>query len=820
MMPTPNSRRHAANWTIRYLTLLLQIIACCLLTTTIYLFHLHHYSIQHNPEYGNNNEGGVHNNSPGGSALRHKLDLANFILQKGKLNQNQDGVKEAAKEHGWKGNSVENFVRPVIIDKNEKEKEIKEEPRSSSVMKDATNNYDKSYLDNMQSWPKLQKALLQNNMLPPPIPRTHVQRGFSGLPSDQTPSLNGALRGTIHCPNTDSQINEVLSSMLAFWNEPRGVRDELAEYYYTDKDGVQKQHPFIPKPLDDNFDPRNPHDVKAIKTKRRRYLTFEPDTGGWNNLRISFENILILAALSGRTLVLPPEQTIYLLDAKRGDKRGGKRQYTDYFNLTENSEFLKRVPIITAEDFLHLEGGDDGFVPLTGYNTTKNLHLYQIAKSCEERKKSDVFCEDLYDHYLAHGQLAPFRSEPPPETCFIVDRDVFLYGEEYIPKIPEDIQSRIREFCKKREPIYYNKTMHDAPVWHFETMDLKTRLLTHSYALIFFTDPIVDHFYKRFARDYFRYHDDVYCASGKIILAMQYENDILSGTNNPSTDLDRELVGGYSSLHVRRGDLQFKEVIFDSATWYENTKELWKPNEIIYIATDERDASFFDDFREKHSGPLHFFDDFKNLAGLDSIDKTLYGMIDTIVAGRGSVFAGTWFSTFSGYICRLRGYWGMSKYFTYYSYLERKFFMHEWMNVGSGSYYAREYPTAWTGIDGDEFVDNDNEPRRDVERDTVFPRDQMETFKEIAEGELNRLGRGVAGRPMRDTPALLGASRGHVSCDVDVDVPTVYWNDPQGHRDYQFTTPFRVNNGKPKYLAFTPDMGGFNNIRYVSFHFE
>ena len=286
-------------------------------------------------------------------------------------------MKEAAKEHGWKGNSVENFVRP---DKYEKENEkLIKEPSSSIVKKDATNNDDKSYLDAMQSWPKLQKALLQNNMLPSPIPRTHVQRGFSGLPSDQTPSLNGALRGTIHCPNTDSQINEVLSSMLAFWNEPRGIRDELAEYYYIDKDGVQKQHPFIPKPLDDNFDHKNPHDVKAIKTKRRRYLTFEPDTGGWNNLRISFENILILAALSGRTLVLPPEQTIYLLDAKRGDKRGGKRQYTDYFNLTENSEFLKRVPIITAEDFLHLEGGDDGFVPLTGYNTTKNLHLYQIA---------------------------------------------------------------------------------------------------------------------------------------------------------------------------------------------------------------------------------------------------------------------------------------------------------------------------------------------------------------------------------------------------------------------------------------------------------
>jgi hypothetical protein len=758
--------------------------------------------------------------SPGGSAFQHKLDLAHFLIQKSNRYHSDEkakAVEEAAakKDHGWKGNLAANFVKtedikPIITQKNHQVD---------------SNNYNKSsYLENMQTWSKLQQTLLQTNMLPPPIPRTRTSRGFSGLnsysaSSDQTPSLIGALRGTITCPNTHPQINEILSSMLVFWNEPRGKRDDLAEYYYFDSssdanDGTirqQLQHPFIPKPLD-RFDPKHPTEIKA---KRRRYLTFEPDTGGWNNLRISFENLLILAAVSGRALVLPPEQVMYLLDPKKGDKRGGRRLHTDYFNLTENPEFLRRVPIIKAEDFLRLEGGDDGFISLNGYNKTTRLHLREVAKACEERKKSDLFCEDLYDHYLAHGQMAPLRAEPPSEeSCFIFDRDVFLYGDEYLSKLSASIQLRIKAFCNGRVPVYYNKTMHEASVWHFETMNLKTRLLTHSYALIFFTDPIIGNFYKRFARDYFRYHDEVYCAAGKIILALQFENDILSGnSNNPTADLDNELVGGYSSLHVRRGDLQFKEVKFDSATWYENTKELWKPNEILYIATDEKNATFFDDFRKQHSGPLRFFDDFIALAELDNIDQTLYGMIDTVVSSRGSVFVGTWFSTFSGYICRLRGYYGMSKYFSYYSYKERKFFMHEWANVGTGSYFAREFPIAWTSIDGDVFVDNDTEPARGVERDTIFPRDDMEKLKELAEAESKKLGRGIAGRPMISTPALLGASRGHVTCDVDVDNAVVYWNDPQGRRDYAFTTPFRVDSDKLKYLAFTPDMGGFNNIR-------
>jgi hypothetical protein len=39
-----------------------------------------------------------------------------------------------------------------------------------------------------------------------------------------------------------------------------------------------------------------------------RYLTFEPDVGGWNNVRMQMEIVLVLAMTTGRTLVLPPEQ--------------------------------------------------------------------------------------------------------------------------------------------------------------------------------------------------------------------------------------------------------------------------------------------------------------------------------------------------------------------------------------------------------------------------------------------------------------------------------------------------------------------------------
>ena len=47
---------------------------------------------------------------------------------------------------------------------------------------------------------------------------------------------------------------------------------------------------------------------------------------------------------------------------------------------------------------------------------------------------------------------------------------------------------------------------------------------------------------------------------------------------------------------------------------------------------------------------IRFLSDFSDAAGLNQLDPNLLGMIDTIVASRGRLFVGTWFSTFTGYI--------------------------------------------------------------------------------------------------------------------------------------------------------------------------
>lgn len=115
----------------------------------------------------------------------------------------------------------------------------------------------------------------------------------------------------------------------------------------------------------------------------------------------------------------------------------------------------------------------------------------------------------------------------------------------------------------------------------------------------------------------------------------------------------------YSSLHIRRNELQYKNSYITSATTLHNIEVYLRPGEVLYLATDEtKDLHFFDALRAKH--PIKMFSDFYDeakgeLAGV-KIRKKVINCIEQVICSGGRRFFGTLRSTFSSYIYRLRGY--------------------------------------------------------------------------------------------------------------------------------------------------------------------
>ena len=512
---------------------------------------------------------------------------------------------------------------------------------------------------------------IQQELLPP---------SSSSSSSSVPEPLRGAQRAPIHCPELNVQS-------LAYWNDPIGTRDEQYTSpfsVYTQQQQQQQQ------PTDTHHD--------------EMYISFTPDPGGWNNIRMSMEIIFVIAAATQRTLILPPKEPLYLLHHDAQQKHRG---FADFFPI-HTERFQKIVKTITFEDFLIKEGKVGPLSVTALQNGDHNLNrtgstviptyeqLLSTADHCEKRKAAPDNCVHVYNYLKLIGHTPDISAS---HTCLIFDELVYHDPEA---ELPGPIQEYIQLVCgEKRQVVYFNA--HETSrhrVLHFQADRNEYRLLTHFYNMIHFTNPVHDHHYKRFVRDFLHYHDSIYCAAGKIVKALQLE----AAVRTPSYTPDPHGAGGYAALHVRRGDLQYKKVKISAAAWYNNTQEVWKPNELLYIATDERDKSFFDDLAAHHT--LRFLDDYWDMAGLSDLDPNYMGMIDTIVASRGRAFAGTWFSTFSGYINRLRGYHGMTMQDSWYSFLDRKTAVHEWKIVDD-FVYAYEFPDGWMGIDFDTFPTRD-----------------------------------------------------------------------------------------------------------------
>ena len=469
---------------------------------------------------------------------------------------------------------------------------------------------------------------------------------------------DGSKRGFVQC-------DEDVSSLVSYWNDPRSDED------------VAFHSPFITDPTAD-----------TTTSDSTRYLSFEPDCGGWNNIRMEFEIMVVFAAATGRTLILPPDHPLYLLRKDKIAKHRGLQNFFQYggghhANGRGNGGFDDIVDTITMDEFFQKEIVEKKSYPLPtdGTNLTKVMNSLH---KCDYRLKSEKSCIYLFDHLANIADYVPnWMGE---RNCLIMDDEQWFRDKnvsESTSSLQRQLQrKKMRQFCDKRIPIYYDREVHNARFIHFRSHLKDTRLLVHFYAFLHFTNERISNYHKRLVRDRVRYADEIFCAGGKIVKALLRES------NN----------AGYSSMHIRRGDFQWPKMRISAEEWVENTRHIFQPGEIIYIATDETNRTFFEPLEMHYR--LRFLTDYNEYAGLDGLDPNFVGMIDQVVASKGRQFVGTYFSSFSAFIGRMRGYHGYSGRDMHYGQLEYQNETHHWV-LPHSSYSAREFPVGYMQIDGD-----------------------------------------------------------------------------------------------------------------------
>eukprot|EP00483_Globobulimina_turgida_P009435 UN09454 len=114
----------------------------------------------------------------------------------------------------------------------------------------------------------------------------------------------------------------------------------------------------------------------------------------------------------------------------------------------------------------------------------------------------------------------------------------------------------------------------------------------------------------------------------------------------------------YAALHVRRNELQYKESFIAAADSLKHIKPLLKENEVLYIATDEKDDRFFQVMQKEYTVYRwkDFFDKKSVMYLGDDVElpRKFEGVIEMAICGMGRIFFGTDTSTFSAYITRVK----------------------------------------------------------------------------------------------------------------------------------------------------------------------
>ena len=465
-----------------------------------------------------------------------------------------------------------------------------------------------------------------------------------------------------------------------------------------------------------------------------KYLTFEVDEGGWNNIRMSMETAVALSLITGRILVLPPAQDLDLASSDDKDDENSTQysSFHDFFHLESIMEEYPAFQIISTKEFLESDAMAAKVAKAKEETNSSLSNHFPLDSTGQVDKEFWPWMREVLPVAEWHPSecVVGFPSLPGPRgvqnmTRYKTRRHQGSYFAHYFDN-PTPVDAPPNERAKeivadKRRLCIYKVVAQKARTIHFmgDTKS-RARILTHFYSFLFLEDWRHDLWIKRFVRDHIRYVDEIQCAAARIVHAMRE----LARTHD-----HRNHHGHFHSFHIRRDDFQsaYKGTDVSAKQIYRQIQDVVPDNSTVFIATDERDLTFFTPLKEHYH--LYFLKDFGHL--ISDLNPIYFGMVDQRVASRGDVFVGVFYSTFSGtcvrfcdvvvssclsdictaftgYINRMRGYHSQKEKLPgnekgelksyYYVPHTQKLAMLKYQSVHA-PFWAREFPTAWRNID-------------------------------------------------------------------------------------------------------------------------
>jgi len=175
---------------------------------------------------------------------------------------------------------------------------------------------------------------------------------------------------------------------------------------------------------------------------------------------MSMEIIFVIAAATGRTLVLPPKEPLYLLQK---DTTSKDRGFAD-FSPIHTASFQSRVKVISFQELLERQkkNKSSALAP-----TAEQLpSLEKAADHCDKRDNSEASCKYVFE-YLAGIGYSPEISAA--HTCLVFDETKYQNSTALLDSA---VQDHLNTYCgEKRDQFFWDATLNQHELIHFRASE-------------------------------------------------------------------------------------------------------------------------------------------------------------------------------------------------------------------------------------------------------------------------------------------------------------------------------------------------------------